>query len=110
DHMDLKRRSQIVTLTLIGLPLSGTSLEFATPAGNRRSLPVSQVGEVIDDSRHVGRGNRGLVEIAHLVDLALPDGARRGGLGQHHAGRMTRQAVVVDSIRRGAAGEGALAV
>src|SRR5260221_9978258 len=41
-----------------------TALEFAIPAGNRRSLPVSQVGEVIDDSRHVGRGNRGLVEIA----------------------------------------------
>ena len=42
---------------------------------------------------------RRFVNLDHLVDLALPLGAAELRLGQHHAGRVTGQAIAVDRVR-----------
>src|SRR3984957_7937305 len=62
-------------------------------------FPGFQRDEIIDNGRDVRRFDRRLVGAAHLVDFALPLGARQSRLGQHHAGGMASEAIVVDGVR-----------
>src|SRR5580700_8310276 len=51
-------------------------------------FPVFQRNEIIDDRRDVRLLDWRLVSAAHLLNFALPFGARQSGLSQHHPGGM----------------------
>src|SRR6476646_7041641 len=66
--------------------------------------------QIFDNRADIFRRYRGLVIVHHLVDFRGPGLLRQLGLVQHHVGRVTGEAVVVDRVGAGAIGKHLVAV